>query len=179
MRYTIYRTINLLNGKFYIGKHQTKNPHDSYLGSGRALANAIKKHGRSNFPKEILFDFDNEADMNAKETELLTEDFVSRSDNYNAGVGGEGGPHFKGKKHSQEVLNRIRSTKADPEWQKRNPAKKGFIPWNKGLRNKPQIKVQHKLPRILSDETKEKLRQKQIARWQRYDADKSGRRQMV
>lgn len=179
MRYTIYKTTNLLNGKFYIGKHQTKNPHDSYLGSGKALVNSIKKHGRSNFSKEILFDFDNEADMNAKEAELLTEDFVSRADNYNAGIGGEGGPHFRGKKHTKEVLDRIRLTKADPEWQKRNPAKKGLVPWNKGLRTKPQKEATPSAPRVLSDETKEKLRQKQIARWRHYHEGKSGRRQMV
>lgn len=35
--YTIYKTTNLINGKIYIGKHQTKDPYDSYLGSGKRL----------------------------------------------------------------------------------------------------------------------------------------------
>jgi hypothetical protein len=42
--------------------------------------------------------------MNSKERELITEEFVSRKDTYNAGVGGEGGPHFKGKTHSHELI---------------------------------------------------------------------------
>ncbi len=31
--YTVYKTINLVNGKTYIGIHQTDNPNDDYLGS--------------------------------------------------------------------------------------------------------------------------------------------------
>ena len=42
--------------------------------------------------------------MNQKEKELITEEFVLREDTYNLGVGGEGGAHFKGKKHSEETL---------------------------------------------------------------------------
>ena len=102
MFYTIYKTTNNINGKFYIGKHQTKNPNDSYYGSGKKLELAIKKYGKENFTKELLFIFDNEQEMNAKEKEIITEEFVSRRDIYNVGVGGEGGPHFKGKKHSAE-----------------------------------------------------------------------------
>lgn len=92
MRFTIYQTTNKINGKIYIGKHQTENPDDSYLGSGIALKNAIKKYGIENFKKDILFDFDTEKEMNIKEKELLTEEFVKRKDNYNKGVGGEGWP---------------------------------------------------------------------------------------
>lgn len=103
MKYTVYKTINLLNGKFYIGKHQTENENDSYLGSGKALRNAIKKHGKCNFKKEILFVFDNEQDMNKKEKELITEELVNHPQCYNIGVGGEGGPHFKGKRHTAET----------------------------------------------------------------------------
>jgi dissimilatory sulfite reductase (desulfoviridin) alpha/beta subunit len=66
MFYTIYKTTNLVNGKIYIGKHQTKDPHDNYLGSGKQLGYAIKKYGIENFKKEILFVFDNEAEMNVK-----------------------------------------------------------------------------------------------------------------
>jgi hypothetical protein len=97
---------NTINGKFYIGKHQTKNIYDQYYGSGKNIKAAIKKYGKESFSKEILFVFDNEKEMNDKERELITEEFVLRIDTYNMGVGGEGGPHFKGKKHSQECLQK-------------------------------------------------------------------------
>ena len=45
MFYTIYLTVNKINGKKYIGKHVTEDPYDSYLGSGIVLSNAIKKYG--------------------------------------------------------------------------------------------------------------------------------------
>lgn len=108
MKYTIYQITNKLNGKIYIGKHQTENIDDGYFGSGVALKEAIKKYGKEFFEKEILFVFNTEQEMNAKERELITEDFVKRKDTYNLGVGGEGGPHFKGKTHSKETINKIK-----------------------------------------------------------------------
>lgn len=107
MYFTIYKTTNLINGKIYIGKHQTENVNDSYIGSGKFLLKAIKIHGRENFSKEILFVFETEEEMNRKEREILTECFISDETNYNAGVGGEGGPQFKGRKHSEETKQKI------------------------------------------------------------------------
>lgn len=111
MRYTIYRVTNVESGKFYIGKHQTLDPQDQYLGSGRAIRAAIKKYGRTSFIKEVLFDFDTEEEMNAKERDLITEDLVIDSACYNMSVGGEGGPHFKNRSHSEatrEILRKKR-----------------------------------------------------------------------
>lgn len=101
MFFTIYKITNILNGKIYVGKHQTKDLNDGYMGSGKSIKFAIRKYGKQNFKKEILFIFDNEIEMNAKEKELITEDFVIRDDTYNIGIGGEGGPHFRGKTHGQ------------------------------------------------------------------------------
>lgn len=89
--YTIYRTTNLINQKIYIGKHQTDNLDDGYLGSGKYLKRSMDKHGIENFQKEILFVFDNEEEMNAKEAELVNKDFVLQESNYNICVGGQGG----------------------------------------------------------------------------------------
>ena len=91
MFYTIYKITNLIDGKIYIGKHQTKDLNDSYMGSGKFIRRAIDKHGIENFKKEILFQFDSEADMNAKEAELVTEELCLREDTYNLCVGGKGG----------------------------------------------------------------------------------------
>lgn len=101
--YTIYQTTNLLNGKIYIGKHQTKNPNDNYIGSGVALKKAIKKYGSKNFKKEVLFIFNTAHEMNVKEKEIVNEAFIKNEMTYNLGIGGEGGSHFKDKKHSIET----------------------------------------------------------------------------
>lgn len=40
--YYFYKTTNLINGKFYYGSGSKED----YLGSGKALNNAIQKHGK-------------------------------------------------------------------------------------------------------------------------------------
>lgn len=102
MHFTVYKITNLLDGKFYIGKHQTENLEDDYYGSGNYVRRAIAKHGLENFKKEILFVFDNEADMNAKEAELVTRDICDRDDTYNLCEGGKGGWSYTNRK----ALNR-------------------------------------------------------------------------
>jgi 3-oxoacyl-ACP reductase-like protein len=91
MYYTIYKITNKLNGKIYIGKHQTKDLNDGYMGSGKYLKRAIEKYGIENFSKEILNVFDNEEKMNAEEAKIVTEEFVKDNNNYNLCIGGEGG----------------------------------------------------------------------------------------
>jgi hypothetical protein len=89
--YTIYKITNKINGKIYIGKHQTKDLNDGYMGSGKLIQAAIQKYGLNNFDKEILFIFKTEREMNAKEAELVTEEFVKEDTNYNLCPGGQGG----------------------------------------------------------------------------------------
>lgn len=54
MIYCLYQTTNLVNGKIYVGIHQSQSLDDAYLGSGKLLKAAIKKYGRKNFKREIL-----------------------------------------------------------------------------------------------------------------------------
>jgi len=91
MYYIIYKTTNTVNGKVYIGKHKTKDLNDGYLGSGKLLCRAIEKYGVENFAREIVYLCKTEDDMNAKEREIVTEDFCLREDTYNLCVGGAGG----------------------------------------------------------------------------------------
>lgn len=88
MHYTVYKITNKLNGKFYVGKHQTKNLlDDNYMGSGNLIKAAIKKYGVENFEKKILHVFDTEAEMNQAETRLV----VLGEESYNLCPGGQGG----------------------------------------------------------------------------------------
>jgi len=91
MLYTIYRVTHLESGKCYIGKHQTRDPNDGYMGSGQLIRRAVKKHGLSAFKKEVLHVFETESEMNAKEAEMVTEEFCARDDTYNVCPGGQGG----------------------------------------------------------------------------------------
>jgi len=87
--YTVYKIVNNLNGKFYIGVHKTNNPHDSYMGSGKAIKEAIKIHGRENFSKHILLVTENKQEAYSLEKELTVE--YSDRNNYNMKLGGVGG----------------------------------------------------------------------------------------
>lgn len=81
---------------------------DSYYGSGTLIEKAIQKHGKKNFKKEILFDFETEEEMNLKEKEIITPEFVSDRNNYNAAIGGEGGS-YPGWKHSEETKAKMKA----------------------------------------------------------------------
>jgi hypothetical protein len=50
----VYCTTNLINSRKYIGSHSGKID-DSYLGSGVNLKRAIRKYGKKNFTKQILW----------------------------------------------------------------------------------------------------------------------------
>lgn len=160
MLYIIYKITNILNDKIYIGKHQTMNPDDGYYGSGVALKNSIKIHGKENFKKEVLFVFDSEEEMNLKEKELITEEFVARSDTYNMGVGGEGGAHFKGKKHSAETIARItESLNSDENRQKsvETGRKTGSLSKGRKLSDKARQNMSDAQRKAISEETKKKI----------------------
>ena len=84
MKYTVYKITNEVNGKIYIGKHQTENLDDNYMGSGIYLKRAQEKYGIENFTKDYLFIFETKEEMDIKEKELVNEEFVDREDTYNA-----------------------------------------------------------------------------------------------
>ena len=87
-----YKTTNLVNGKYYLGVHSSKNPgKDSYIGSGRALKAAIKKYGRKNFKCEILKYFDSQEEAFEYEKTKITLKEVLDPMCYNMQLGGIGG----------------------------------------------------------------------------------------
>jgi group I intron endonuclease len=157
MHYTIYKTTNKINGKIYIGKHQTLDLDDDYMGSGKLLAKAISNYGIENFTKEILYVFDNETEMNAKEAEMVNEEFVGDANTYNLCHGGHGGfSYING--------NGLRGCHNNETWDKISDTLKGRSPSEntlKGLRLAHAEGRMHKLPsfegKSHTDKTKKKI----------------------
>jgi len=102
MKYIIYCTINLVNGKVYVGIHKTFTPDkfDGYLGCGvytngtgtrknTVFQRAVKKYGADNFKRITLAVFDNELDALLMEKTIVTKEFVKSKSTYNSTVGGK------------------------------------------------------------------------------------------
>jgi hypothetical protein len=84
----IYKTTNLLNGKYYVGKDEKNNP--KYLGSGKILKTAITKYGLENFKKEILESCKTKEELNEKEVYWINS-LSAITLGYNITDGGTGG----------------------------------------------------------------------------------------
>lgn len=110
MFHIIYKTTNTVNNKIYVGYHfQESDPFafDGYLGSGKGILKAIKKYGRYKFIRETLHVFTTEHDALSKETEIVNESFIMRSDVYNLVPGGGKPPSHKGKKKTENHKKKI------------------------------------------------------------------------
>ncbi len=97
----IYKTTNLLNGKFYIGMHSTDNLQDGYIGSGKRIWYSIKKYGKENFKIEHIEFFPNRDELIQREIELVNEDILKDPLCMNLKTGGDGG--FVSKKQQLQI----------------------------------------------------------------------------
>ena len=105
MNYIVYKTTNKINGKIYVGVHRT-NPDifDGYIGCGtnhkdkkhkrlKGFPAAVRKYGYENFVRETLFTYpdteEGRLEAYKKESEIVTMEFIKRSDTYNLVRGGE------------------------------------------------------------------------------------------
>lgn len=90
--YVIYKITNLINGKYYIGFHKTYDGYeetDGYMGSGNLIKAAVKKYGKKNFKKEILFKTKNRAEAIIMEKKCVVVRNEENEDSYNLVRGGE------------------------------------------------------------------------------------------
>lgn len=163
MYYTVYKITNTLNGRFYIGKHQTKNLNDRYMGSGKLLKQAIEKYGIDNFTKEILEVYDTEEEMNEAEKKLVT----LSEESYNLCEGGQGGfnyinrqdiDKFRGKKHTDQTKRKISKAMSG---KKRDPHSDQT---RRKISNSKKGKPNPSARREKTEEEKEKIR-KSVKKW--------------
>jgi hypothetical protein len=95
-----YKIENKINGNFYYGVHKTNNLEDGYMGSGKRIKYAIKKYGKENFKKEILFFFDTYQEALNFEAEIVNENLLLDTHCYNLMKGGLGGWEYINQNHS-------------------------------------------------------------------------------
>jgi len=107
MFYYTYK-ITFIDGRYYFGKHQTKDLNDNYAGSGKKVI-ALQEAGLP-YEKEILKFYNNTKDLNNAEKHLIGDLWYSDPMCLNLAIGGDGGweelypqGQFKGKKHSEET----------------------------------------------------------------------------
>lgn len=106
LKYIVYITVNLRNGKLYVGVHKT-NPDvfDGYIGCGIArkgdcigntpFHKAVRKYGYENFKRTTIAIFPNTEDGKLKayslEKQIVNETFLKSKNVYNLAEGGIGG----------------------------------------------------------------------------------------
>ncbi len=157
MYYTIYKTTNIINGKYYIGAHKTTNLSDTYFGSGNAIKNAIVKYGKENFHKEIIDLCESETKMYIREKEIITQKIVNDPKSYNMTIGGIGGfSHIDNFGDKNPMKNPQISKKVSiKQKQIRNGPNKKYYD---GITRENQKKaVEKKIGSHLSEETKSKI----------------------
>ncbi len=87
----IYKTTNLLNGKYYIGMHSTDNIDDGYLGSGKRLKRSINRYGATNHKREIVEFVSSRYELMTREKEIVNLNEIAKEDCMNLKTGGDGG----------------------------------------------------------------------------------------
>ncbi|MFW6225789.1 MAG: NUMOD3 domain-containing DNA-binding protein [bacterium] len=103
--YIVYKTENILNGKYYIGCHLTNKLDDNYIGSGKYFLRSVKKNGKHNFKREIL-EFCNENNYLEKEKYWILYYNTVIPNGYNLTNGGEGCIGFKHTDESKKKMKR-------------------------------------------------------------------------
>lgn len=162
-KYCIYRIINNINHKTYIGQHKYYNSLlvDNYMGSGIHLKRAQKKYGIENFTKEIIT-----IAMSQLEADVLEKYYIEkeRKSNiygcYNIADGGLGGSH----KHSLEARRKIaESNKGKHSMPRSEEQKRNISKAHKGVKygpcseeHKRKLSEAHK-GKHFSEETRKKM----------------------
>jgi hypothetical protein len=117
----LYKTINIVTSKYYIGVHTTDALDDGYLGSGVVIKRSIQKYGVDKHERQVIQFFETREACLLAEKECITEGMIADLMCMNLRQGGRGG--FTS---DQQRQNNVKSQVAqqvlketDPEWQAR------------------------------------------------------------
>jgi hypothetical protein len=114
----IYKTTNLINGKWYIGKDEDNDP--KYFGSGIYLNRAIKKYGKENFKKEIITECEIGQPLADLEKKIIEEaNAVKDPMSYNISIGGYGGHTWGGYSQEKQDIIKQKMKKSEEDKKKR------------------------------------------------------------
>ena len=129
----IYKTTNVLSGRYYVGMHSTNDLNDGYIGSGTYLKRSINKYGVDSHKFEILEFFESREELALREKELVTLQEIAKEQCMNLKVGGLGGFPPNAKDAFREKLK-------DPEYRKEFLRKTGSSETLKKLHREGKIK---------------------------------------
>lgn len=118
-KFFIYKTINVITGKYYIGMHATSRMRDGYIGSGLILRRSVAKYGRANHKREILEFCNSQSELILRETEIITEELLADPLCMNIRLGGKGGGKWtpeQQRENNHRSLERQRELRLNPDW---------------------------------------------------------------
>lgn len=98
----VYITTNKINDKKYIGLHTNFN--DDYLGSGKVFSKALKKYGKENFERKIIYLAKDREELNLAEDLFIRSRNAIKSDLYYNLISGGGAPTIEGKAKKSESM---------------------------------------------------------------------------
>jgi len=162
----IYKTTNLLSGKYYIGMHSTNDLDDGYMGSGKRLRYSVNKYGVANHKREILEFFEDRQQLAAREREIVNLNEIAKEECMNLKVGGDGGLIGLSiklrKKISKAANEKKKELFKNEEWSKqysKTLSEAWKISFESGVRKK-NFGNKSNTNKKLSDKTKELMSEK-------------------
>ncbi len=141
----VYIITNKINGKKYIGSSRKPQIDENYYGSGKVVKDALKKYGKENFTREILW----EGEGNARdiETYYLIEVNASKNSMYYNMTNDARGNNLHQESTKRTVSEKLTGRKFSKEiCEKISKAKLGSTTSKKGKPDgpKPSVSKAHK-----------------------------------